>query len=206
MSDNYFYFGSPIYVLDLPDFLVSTTELAEEMLGEITDSLPELFPMKNTKNFANHPKVLEFNNFIAQKSRDVLREQGYAMDNFSMHVEDMWVQEHHKHSLMEQHVHGGAQIVGFYFLNAPDMGSRVLFHDPRPGKVQNFLPENNPNDATAASNVINFTAKPGQLIMSNAWVPHSFSRHGAEEALKFIHFNVYSVYSPPALESNAEII
>ena len=104
---------------------------------------------------------------------------------------EMWTQEHHKHSAMEQHVHGfGAQIVGFYFLDVPENSSRVVFHDPRAGKVQCDLPQQDMNQATIASSMINFEAKPGLLIFANAWLAHSFTRHAADKPMKFVHFNL----------------
>jgi hypothetical protein len=107
---------------------------------------------------------------------------------------------------MEQHVHGGSQLVGFYFLETPEDSSRALFHDPRPGKVQNFLPESTPSEATLASNIINFEPKPGLLIITNAWLPHSFGRHASDEPLKFVHFSLNTVYQPPVQCSPAEVI
>jgi uncharacterized protein (TIGR02466 family) len=92
---------------------------------------------------------------------------------------------------MDQHVHGyGSQITGFYFLETPEDCSRVIFHDPRAGKVQIDLPEQNMNNATAASKMINFTPRPGMVIFANAWLAHSFTRHAANTPIKFVHFNL----------------
>jgi hypothetical protein len=103
----------------------------------------------------------------------------------------MWTQEHHKHSAMDAHVHGyGSQIVGFYFLETPEGGSNVVFHDPRAAKVQIDLPEQDVNMATPASKMINFTPKPGMMIFANSWLMHSFTRHAADLPIKFVHFNL----------------
>ena len=91
---------------------------------------------------------------------------------------------------MEQHVHGGSQIVGFYFLDTPENCSRVVFHDPRPAKSMSSWTEQDVSKATPASGMINFAPKPGLLMFTNAWLPHSFSRHGADEPIRFIHFNI----------------
>lgn len=110
---------------------------------------------------------------------------------------------------MEQHVHMfGAQIVGFYFLEAPENSSRVVFHDPRPGKVQINLPEQDQSMATVASHMINFQPKPGLLIFSNAWLPHSFTRHASDKPLKFVHFNLTVQMAQPTglMPAPAEVI
>jgi hypothetical protein len=122
----------------------------------------------------------------------------------------MWTQEHHKHSAMDAHVHGyGSQIVGFYFLETPEGGSNVVFHDPRAAKVQIDLPEQDMNNATPASKMINFTPKPGLMIFANSWLMHSFTRHAAELPIKFVHFNLTVIHQPQQacnLPAAAEIV
>jgi hypothetical protein len=54
------------------------------------------------------------------------------------------------------------------------------------------------SQVTFASNAINFTPKAGLLIFTNAWLPHSFSRHEADAPIKFIHFNVGLRQNPMA--------
>jgi hypothetical protein len=137
------------------------------------------------------PRLADFSKYVLQTAWNILNVQGYATANLNTFFTWIWTQEHHKHSLMEQHIHGGRdQLVGFYFLDCPIDCSRVLFHDPRPGKVQINLPEANFNEVTYGSNLINFVPEPGMLIFSNAWLPHSFSRHAATEPLTFVHFNI----------------
>jgi hypothetical protein len=94
---------------------------------------------------------------------------------------------------MDEHVHGfGAQLIGFYFLETPEDCSKIVMHDPRPGKKQINLSEENIFNATSASLAINFTPKPGLLFFANSWIPHSFSRHASEKPIKFIHFTISS--------------
>jgi uncharacterized protein (TIGR02466 family) len=152
--------------------------------------------------------VTNFANFVGATAWNILQEQGYAMENKLVHFTEMWTQEHHKHSSMEQHVHGfGVQIVGFYFLEAPEDSSRVVFHDPRAGKVQNDLPEQEMSNATPASRMVNFEAKEGRLIFSNSWLPHSFTRHASDKPIKFVHFNLtVSQAQPTCTMPTAEVI
>jgi len=206
MADVFHYFSSPLYVSENPEFLPVVSEVSDEMLAKLTHDPHEIYPMFHTDNFAHDPRLTEFCTFLAHTGWNILKEQGYAMENFGVTVDAAWTQKHLKHSLMEQHVHGGSQLVGFYFLETPEGSSRALFHDPRPGKLQNFMPETNPSEATLASNMINFEPKPGLLIISNAWLPHSFGRHASDEPLKFVHFNLSAVYSPPVQCSTAEVV
>lgn len=206
MSDAFLYFASPIYTSENDEFLPIVSEVSDEELAKLTHDPHEIYPMFHTENFAGDTRLAEFCTFLAETGWNILKEQGYAMENFGVFVDSAWTQKHLKHSLMEQHVHAGSQLIGFYFLETPEGSSRALFHDPRPGKVQNFLPESNPSEATLASNTINFEPKPGLLIITNAWLPHSFSRHASDEALKFVHFNLSTVYNPPTQCSAAEVV
>jgi hypothetical protein len=190
MDNAYHYFASPVYVGKHPEFVDSVRKATASALENAPKEVNEIYPMHHTINFANDPTVEGFCSFVGNKGWEFLAYQGYEMRPFGVSIDAVWAQVHYKHSLMEQHVHPGVQLVGFYFLETPDGSSRPMFHDPRPGKVQAFLPETSPELATLASNIIHFTPEPGMLIISNAWLPHSFGRHASEEPLKFVHFNL----------------
>jgi hypothetical protein len=190
------HFPCPIYVIDRPDFLAAVQEVSEESLknSHAQHQVNDIYPMMMSGTFHNDPRVKAFAEYVAMTAWNILDDQGYAMQHFNTFFESMWTQEHHKQSSMEQHIHGGGvQIVGF--LEVPEDSSRVVFHDPRPGKVMGDLPQKDVNQATPASQMINFEAKPGRLIFSNAWLPHSFTRHAGETPLKFVHFNLGVMYA-----------
>lgn len=186
------HFPCPVYIVERPDFLAAVNEVSEESLKEshAQHQVNDIYPLMMGGNFMNDPRVRPFVEYIASTAWNILDDQGYAMQHFQTVCESMWTQEHHKQSSMEQHVHGGVHIVGFYFLEVPEGSSRVVFHDPRPGKVMNELPQKDVRKATPASQMVNFEAAPGRVIFSNAWLPHSFTRHAGETPLKFVHFNL----------------
>jgi len=187
------YFPSVIYTIEKPEFLKTVKEVSEERLKiqKAQKKIDPIYPVIMTDNLFTDARMTEFTSFVGSTAWNILQGQGYAMDHLATTFESMWTQEHHKHSLMEQHVHGfGAQLVGFYFLEVPEKSSNVVFHDPRAGKVQNNLPEANMAMATPASNSIYFSPKPGLLMFANSWLPHSFGRHAANKPMKFVHFNL----------------
>jgi hypothetical protein len=203
------HFPCPIYIIERPDFLEAVSVVSEEGLevARKERDLNEIYPVHMTGNFTNDPRVLGFTQFVGATAWNILNEQGYAMQDKGLQFTEMWTQEHHKHSSMDAHVHGfGSQIVGFYFLETPEDCSKVVFHDPRAAKIQINLPEQDINMATPASKAINFTPKPGMMIFANSWLAHSFSRHAAEQPIKFVHFNLTVVQQqqvcalPPAAE------
>jgi len=200
------YFPCPIYTVERPDFLLSVNEVSEEALNESrkTQQVNDIYPVLMSGNYFADPRIASFSQFIADTVWGILKDQGYNMLGLQTSFMEMWTQEHHKMSGMEQHVHGfGSQIVGFYFLEAPEGSSRVVFHDPRPGKVQINLFEQDASQATVASQMINYEPKPGLMVFSNAWLPHSFTRHTADKPIKFVHFNLTvqaALPSPPPAE------
>jgi uncharacterized protein (TIGR02466 family) len=186
-------FPTTTYFIERPDFLPIVSEVSEEYLDarRRQQQLDEIYPVVMTNSFYNDDRLKDFTQFVGSTAWNILNEQGYAMQDKVVTFTEMWTQEHHKHSAMDQHVHGfGSQIVGFYFLETPEDCSRVVFHDPRAGKVQVDLPEQNINDVTYASKMINFIPKPGMMIFANSWLAHSFTRHAAEQPIKFVHFNL----------------
>jgi uncharacterized protein (TIGR02466 family) len=188
-----YHFPCPIYIIERPDFLESVNAVSEESLevSRKERDLNEIYPVYMSNNFFGDPRMEEFTKFVGATAWNILNEQGYAMQDKAVSFTEMWTQEHFKHSSMDAHVHGfGSQIVGFYFLETPEDCSRVVFHDPRSAKVQIDLPEQDINMATPASKMINFTPKPGLMIFANSWLMHSFTRHAAEQPIKFVHFNL----------------
>ncbi len=205
-----YHFPCPIYVIERPDFLDVVNTVSEEALATQRKerALDEIYPVYMTGNYFNDPRLARFSEFVGATAWNILNEQGFAMQDVGMSFTEMWTQEHHKHSAMDQHVHGhGSQIVGFYFLETPENCSRVVFHDPRAAKVQIDLPEQDRNMATPASKMINFIPKPGMMIFTNSWMAHSFTRHAAEQPIKFVHFNLTVIHQPTcAIPPAAEIV
>jgi hypothetical protein len=202
--EAYYYFPSAVYASKKPEFLKAVNEVSEEMLGKLTHDVHELYPMHNTDNFANDPRVQDFVQYIGQNAWGILQSQGYAMDSFNVMVDAMWTQEHHKHSLMEQHVHGGGyQLVGFYFLRHRKDAQEPCSMTREAARCRSTCRKHDMSNATPASNIINFLPEPGMMLISNAWLPHSFGRHGSDKPIKFVHFNLSVQYAPPVCNTSA---
>ena len=198
--EKYLYFPTLVYMAQRLDFLKSVMEVSEDNLREAKKAHPknEIYPVYMSQSYFNDPRIADFSKFVAQTAWDILKDQGYNMENKQTFFTEMWTQEHSKHSLMEQHTHKfGAQIVGFYFLDTPEGCSRLVIHDPRPAKTIVGLDETNMTMATEASDMINFEPKPGMIVFTNGWLPHSFGRHAGKKPIKFVHFNLSVQFAPP---------
>ena len=190
--EKYIYFPTAIYMANRPDLLSVVNQVSEENLSIVrTNERNDIFPVYMSENYYNDPRLEEFSKFIYNTAWDILKDQGYQMSNKETFFIEMWTQEHYKHSMMEQHTHKfGSQIIGFYFLETPENCSRLLIHDPRPANTIRGLDEINIEDATDASDVINFKPEPGMMVFTNGWLPHSFGRHASNDPIKFVHFNI----------------
>jgi uncharacterized protein (TIGR02466 family) len=190
----FYCFPTAVYNIQKPEFLEdakAACKKAVEKQKKEGKKLDEIYPVYMTENLYGYKGMDKLAEYIGQTSWNILSEQGYAMNSLNTTFTEFWCQEHHKHSAMDQHVHGhGSQIVGFYFVDTPKDCSRIVFHDPRNAKVQINLPEVNLANATAASNMINFEPKEGLLMFTNAWLAHSFTRHASNKPIRFIHFNL----------------
>lgn len=206
-----YHFPCPIYLIERPDFLDDVQKVSEEALtvSRAAHDLNEIYPVIMSGNYFADHRLKEFSEFVGATAWNVLNEQGYMMQDKAVSFLEMWTQEHHKHSSMDQHVHGyGSQIVGFYFLETPENCSRLLFHDPRTAKIQIDLPEQDMNAVTPASKIINFQPTPGLMVFANAWLAHSFTRHASEQPIKFVHFSLSAILAqkPNGAMPAAEVI
>jgi uncharacterized protein (TIGR02466 family) len=187
------YFCSSVYSLIEPKFLDSLRKISKLYLDEAKKKtkVDKNFPIAQGDNMFQDPRIADFVNFVNGAAHQVLVSQGYNMTNFKMMFTEMWAQEHHTGSGHEEHIHGmGNQISGFYFLDTPKDGPRVVFHDPRPAKVYANLPEADSTQATIASNMINYVPEPGLMILTNSWLPHTIQRNPTKQPFRLIHFNL----------------
>jgi len=203
------YFSVQVFSIPKPEFLATVRKAAEIDLDKIDANIDPIYPVRMTGDMTYHPELADFQQYILSTAWNVLQSQGYAVADKKTYFLEFWCQEHHKHSSMDQHVHAaGAQISGFYFIDSPKDGMRPIIYDSRAGKIQSALIESDMSIVTPASNMLNFEPTPGTLWLSNAWVPHSFSRHGSEKPARFIHFTIGVAQASvaPVVTSIAEVI
>lgn len=203
------HFSSVFYTINKPEYLESVKTVSNKALEVVKKEheMNETYPMVMSAGMMGNPDIRDFETFIAQAGWNILDNQGYNMTSFNTFVSELWCQEHFKYSGMEQHVHPyGVLLSGFYFLETPEDGPMVEFHDPRPGKVQASLPAKDLSKITEANNSVYIKPEPGLVIISNSWLPHSFTRNASSEACKFIHFNISAMPAQPASVEPAIVV
>jgi len=196
------YFPTAVYSISKPEFVAPALTVFNELIAKRCNKKAsnKLYPSHMTPNMFMDPRVKDLATYIAGTAWNILDAQGHNLENQITYFLSLWGQEHHYSSSMDEHVHNlGTQIVGFYILDAPEKSSRLVVHDPRPGRVQINLPEKSSNEATYASAMVSFPLETGKLYFTNAWLPHSFTRHAnTTKPLKFLHFNLGVQHVPHA--------
>jgi uncharacterized protein (TIGR02466 family) len=198
------YFPTKVYAIKKPEFLEAVNDVSMHYLAEAYDKNPERQMTVMTASYANDPRVADFAQYVSQTAWNILQSQGYAMDKLVTFFTEMWTQEHNAFSDMTYHVHNmGSQISAFYFLDVPKGGSQMLIHDPRPTKMMINLPEANDKIVSNSTSQIVFTPEPGTLLLTNSWLPHSFTKNMSMEPTRFVHMNLGVTVAP---EPEVEVV
>lgn len=187
------FFSSPVYSISQPKFLKKISVVSEESLATTREQveLNALWPQMMSGDFSQDDRIHEFTSWVLATAWNVLVSQGYMMEAYDIGFTAMWTQEHHQSSDMPEHVHADfSQLIAFYFLEVPEDGSALVIHDPRPGKVQIDLQPQDIKSITHASRQVFIKPKAGDLIITNAYLAHSFTRNMNKEPTKFVHMNI----------------
>jgi len=207
--DQWHYFASPVYSIKKPEFLDTVRKASNDVLHiqRKENKIDEIYPVIQA-DVSGHDQLIEFHDYVINTAWNLLRDQGYNMDNRSTYFTESWVQEHHKYSSMEYHNHNDCNLVAFYFTECPSNPPKLVIHDPRPSKVMIDLPEADFSNISMATSIINFTPTPGMLFFANSWLPHSFTRNASTKPFKFIHMNIATRLNPVPVvyPASAEII
>tara|TARA_E500000318_G_scaffold15471_1_gene15737 strand:+ start:2371 stop:3090 length:720 start_codon:yes stop_codon:yes gene_type:complete len=204
------YFASPIYFMNKPEWVSDLDKLSDPYIKLAKEKNKNFIDERNknwggdkkdhalvhhSSSLIGRPGFKKFTDYIEATTWNLLDEQGYDLTNYKIFTTEMWVQEFAEaggghHSL---HTHYNGHISGFYFLKASEKTSLPIFDDPRAGKLMNDLPQKDANKITPASTQVNYTVRPGDLIVFNSYLPHQFRVDDAYEPFRFIHFNCRAI-------------
>jgi len=201
--DEVGYFASSVYLVKKPEYLDIVKASAYKNF--VDGPRNAIHDIQMGANMSLDPDVQPFAQYVSQTAWNVLNSQGYNMTPLVTFFTEMWMQRHNQNSGMEQHLHSQTQVTAFYFLTVPEGGCTMTLHDPRHAKVYASIGESDPSKYTAASNSVVFTFSPGDLVLTNSWLPHSFSRNQSEQPTEFIHMNL-GVMQNPNPPPQAEVI
>jgi len=202
------YFSSPVYYEEKPQWVNQLNELCDPYIDEAIKGMEDENKKRFTIGYKNdigltyHSKPLEpiedfrfFHNYMASKARYVLDDMGYDMEKYNLIYTESWVQEFSKNGAGHHwfHTHSNNHISGFYFLKASEKTSRPFFQDPRTAHPPLKLKEKDDSKITNANDVINYTVRPGSLMLFPAYMSHAYQVDHGLEPFRFIHINIRAV-------------
>jgi len=199
---NIKFFSSNFYIEEDLSWVETLNKLSDNYINRAIENNKKNFIHNKDFGLTHHSESLnkdvnfdKFSNFILKRSFSFLENQGYCLKNYLLVMNDLWVQEFSKEGggNHNTHIHSNNHVSGFYFLKCSDKTSYPIFHDPRPGKLMNQLPEKNQNKMTDASEKIYFFSKPGVFVFFNSYIGHEFVVDHGIEPFRFIHFNVQAI-------------
>jgi uncharacterized protein (TIGR02466 family) len=202
------YFSSPVYNEDKSEWVDNLNKLCDPYIAQARKDQEKnneerlKIGYKNDIGMTYHSGPLEadsnfneFHKYIATKSRWALDDMGYDMDKYNLIYTESWVQEFSFNGAGHHwfHTHSNNHISGFYFLKASDKTSRPMFQDPRTAHITLKLKEKDGSKITNANDIINYTAKPGLLMLFPAYMSHMYQVDHGIEPFRFIHINMRAV-------------
>jgi len=199
---NFKFFSSGFYLEEDISWVDSLNKFSDDYISKAFENNKKNFINNKDFGLSHHSEPLtndfnfnEFSKFILKRSFSLLENQGYCLKDYSLILNDLWVQEFSKEGggNHNTHVHSNNHVSGFYFLKCSDKTSYPVFHDPRPGKLMNQLPEKNKKEITDASEKVPFLPKPGTFIFFNSYIEHEFVVDHGIDPFRFIHFNIQAI-------------
>ena len=202
------YFSSPIYFEEKPDWVNKLDKLSDPYITNARKDQEENNKKKLDLGYKNdigmtyHSSPLEpdqnfrfFHDYMAKKARWVLDDMGYDMERYGLHYTESWVQEFSFNGAGHHwfHTHANNHISGFYFLKASDKTSKPLFQDPRTAHVPLKLKEKDSTKITPACDLVNYSVKPGSILLFPAYMSHAYAVDHGIEPFRFIHINIRAV-------------
>ena len=136
-----------------------------------------------------------FVDIVTELSSKFMNDSGFDLTGQKGLLTELWVQEFSKlggghHSL---HAHWNTHVSGFYFLKCSKLTSFPKFQDPRPGALMTKIVEKDFATITPSNSEINYSVKPGDMIIFPGYLPHQFAVDYGVEPFRFIHWNIQYV-------------
>lgn len=195
-------FKTPIWALEKPDFIRSLTKATDPYIKESKQRFKEKYKKTDGFGVSYHStqllgdsKFKDFHTFVGQKCWDFLDASGFDMSHYTTFYEQSWVQEFTRkgggnHS---SHIHWNTHVNAFYFLKCGPETSFPVFHEPRTGARATKLKMKTGQAINAATELVHFKPKPGDLIIFPGYLEHEFAVDSGKQPFRFIHCCITAV-------------
>lgn len=188
MLKSFEYFPTCIYRDEKPEWVDIILNKTEKYFLDVSKENQ----LCQTCDMSLDDALFFFKEYILKNCHEILINQGYNMDLYSLRVSSMWGQEIKPNSFgTDDHMHSNTQITGWIFLKTSIGGSYPIFYDPRINKQMIELRHAASDYITNASSSVHFNnVVPGTILLSNSWIKHQLTYNYSDEINKTLHFMV----------------
>jgi len=182
----YNYWPTQMYITTLTNV---NDELVLESIKNIKTSVPNSWIIPcNTSLFENGQlfKEVGLQNLISKIYNNVINyciELDVDLENFTLVIRDMWVNNYSVHTGQELHLHTNCHISGIYIVDVDEHSEDIVFESPLIDKEMLELPVNN------FSNLLRIKSEKNKLILFRSWLRHGVQLHKKDTIRKTIAFN-----------------
>ena len=182
------YFPAQVNREERPDFLDQISEICNRSLDEVRNQEANLI---QSNNLLAAQELTDFKNYLLLSSVNILKEQGYSVENYDFYLSSLWAQEVNKGGGTIPHVHKNSQICGWFFTEVPEESGSVVYHDTRANKYIVELDYIQGDSILNATNSIVFdNLMAGTSLFSNYWMQHQIVGSKSEQPIRCFHFVV----------------
>ena len=185
MIEGFLYFPTIIYRDEHPEWVNLISKYTEKYFeNKLNNSF-----IHQTTCIIGDSNLTFFVDYLIQTGKNVLSNQGYAIEKYELYLSGLWGQEIEKDGGTNIHLHKNSQLCGWFFLEAPEGGSYPIYYDTRMNKPIIELDYKQENEITTATSSVHFNnVLPGTVLLSNSWVPHQLSVNTVKTTTKVVHF------------------
>lgn len=182
------YFPAIVYRDERPDLVEEIAGACARHLDAACQSDPR---MRQSEDVKADPAFQRVCDYLLLTSVGLLREQGYAVDQYDFYLKSVWAQEVGAGSGTNVHVHTNSQISGWFFVDVVESGAYPVYYDTRFNKAMIELDFVQGHEVTNATNTIHFSnMQPGTVMFSNSWMQHQLVGGASDKPTRCLHFIV----------------
>jgi uncharacterized protein (TIGR02466 family) len=181
-------FPTTIWIVDLKP--ATATPLNAHLKAEIEriisprPKVPAGSNWQTPQDLHTRPAFADFVKLVEMAARGVTR--FLQVDQYPMMITGCWANINPPGAYHPTHNHPNNYLSGVYYVTVPEVGSHILFQDPRPAMI---MPR--PRQYTrVTANAADAQSRPGRMVLFPSWLRHTVPANDGQTERISIAFNL----------------